>query len=119
MPAAARPGAGDRQRDAGAAPVELLGVDHLHLAVGVGGRALDGLEALKPCLRASLMTSQGVLSSSSCLRAAGRITSRAKVRQRVLELLLLLVQCEIHASSFVDACRATLIDWSVSQSREV
>ena len=38
----------------------------------------------KPCLRASLITSQGMLSSSSCLRAAGRITSRAKVRQRSL-----------------------------------
>ena len=37
-------GAGDRQRGAGAAPVELLGGDHLHLALGVGGRALDRLE---------------------------------------------------------------------------
>ena len=34
----------------------------------------------KPCLRASLMTSQGVLSSRSCLAAAGRITSRANFR---------------------------------------
>ena len=34
----------------------------------------------KPCLRASLMTSQGMLSSRSCLAAAGRITSRANVR---------------------------------------
>src|SRR5690348_173527 len=38
----------------------------------------------KPCLRASLIASQGVLSSSSCLRATGRITSRANLRQRAL-----------------------------------
>ena len=38
----------------------------------------------KPCLRASLMTSQGMLSSSSCLRAAGRITSRANFLARSL-----------------------------------
>ena len=36
---------------------------------------------LQALLRASLMTSQGMLSSASCLAAAGRITSRAKFRQ--------------------------------------
>ena len=43
------PGAGDRQGDAGAAPVQLLGRDDLHLAVGIGGAALHvtrGCEAL-------------------------------------------------------------------------
>ena len=38
----------------------------------------------KPCLRASLIASQGMLSSSSCLRATGRITSRANFRHRAL-----------------------------------
>ena len=42
-------GAGDRQSDAGAAPVELLGVDHLHLALAVAADALHLLEAPKPC----------------------------------------------------------------------
>ena len=38
----------------------------------------------RPHLRASFMTSQGWLSSASCLGAAGRITSVAKRRHRSL-----------------------------------
>ena len=44
------PGAGDRQGDAGAAPVELLRRDHLHLPLGVRGGALDPLEAAEALL---------------------------------------------------------------------
>src|SRR5262249_26937376 len=43
-------GAADRQGDPGAAPVELLGHDRLHLAGGVFGRALDALEATEALL---------------------------------------------------------------------
>ena len=70
----------------------------------------------KPCLRASLITSQGMLSSSSCLRAAGRITSRAKVRQRSL------YSCcsSFSAKSIGSFCSAVgPIDWSVNQSLEL
>src|SRR4051812_16009458 len=65
----------------------------------------------KPCRRASSIASQGVLSSSSCLRATGRITSRANLRQRALNS-----SCSSFSakSILVPLCRCP-IDWSVSQ----
>jgi hypothetical protein len=47
MPAAARPEALIASAIP-AAPVELFGHDHLHLATLVGGRALDPLEPTEP-----------------------------------------------------------------------
>src|SRR3954447_5494385 len=70
----------------------------------------------KPCLRASLITSQGVLSSSSCLRAAGLITSRAKVRQRSLYSSCSSLSAKSMGPFWVGGVVAQLIDWSVNQS---
>ena len=62
-------GALDGERDAGAAPVELLGVDHAELPVRVGCPCAGCARCpCRPHSRASLMTSQGVLSSRSCWR---------------------------------------------------
>ena len=51
----------------------------------------------KPCLRASLMTSQGMLSSSSCLRRrrADHLAGEGPAALLVLELLV--VECEVHS----------------------
>ena len=62
-------GARDRERDPGAAPVQLLGVDH----ADTGRRGREPIRCrcsspCRPCSRASLITSQGVDSSASCLR---------------------------------------------------
>src|SRR4051794_5630172 len=65
----------------------------------------------KPCRRASLIASQGMLSSSSCLRATGRITSRANWRQRALNS-----SCSSFSakSMLVPLCRARLTGQSAS-----
>ena len=47
MPAAASAGGGDRERDAGAAPVQLLGVDDAEQAVGVLAHACDVVEPVE------------------------------------------------------------------------
>ena len=115
MPAAARPGAGDRQRGAGAAPVELLGRDHLHLALGVGGRALDRLEAAEALLARLLddLPGDALLFVVLARRRADHLAGEGPAAVLVLQLLL--VQCEIHSVSLVVA-RRQLIDWSVNQS---
>ena len=53
----------------------------------------------KPCLRASLMTSQGMLSSSSCLRRRRADHLAGEGPAALLVLLLLLVECEIQFRS--------------------
>ena len=94
-------GAGDRQGDAGAAPVELFGGDHLHLAVGVGGRALDRLEALEALLARLLdhLPGSALLFVVLARRRADHVAGEGPAA--VLELLLLLVQCEIHSIPLV------------------
>ena len=76
-----------------------------------------------PHFRASLMTSQGVLSSSSCFRATGRMTSRENFRTWSLCSLCSSVSAKsmrlslaFPAPSPSGARRRILIDWSVSQS---
>ena len=69
----------------------------------------------RPHLRASLITSQGVLSSSSCLRATGRMTSRANLRTWSLCSRCSSVRAK-SISSCLLAMEPRLIDWSVSQS---
>ena len=97
-------GAGDRQRDAGAAPVELFGGDHLHLALGVGGRALDRLEAAEALLARLLDHLPGDALLFVVL-ARGRADHLAgEVPAPLLELLLLVVQCEIHLVPLVARC---------------
>ena len=91
-------GAGDRQGNAGAAPVELFGRDHLHLAVGVGGRALDRLEALKALLARLLDHLPGNALLFVVLARRGADHVAGKGPGAVFVVLLFIVQCEIHPS---------------------
>ncbi len=115
MPAAARPGAGDRQRGAGAAPVELFGRDHLHLALGVGGRALHALESPEALPARLFDDLPGGALLASCLRGGGADHLAGERPALLLVRELLVVQCEIHW--FLP--RRGPIDWSVSQSPEL
>ena len=74
-------GGGDGERDAGAAPVQLLGVDHAEQAVGVGAHLLDVLEAVQVPLAGGLdgLPGHGLL--AVVLGGDGRMTSAAKRRQ--------------------------------------
>ncbi len=105
-------GAGDRQRGAGAAPVELFGGDHLHLALGVRGRALDPLEAAEALLARLLddLPGNALLAVVLGCSRADHLAGERPAFLLVLELLV--VKCEIH---WVPPGRG-LIDWSVSQS---
>ncbi len=112
-------GAGDRQGDAGAAPVELFGRDHLHLALGVAGRALDALEAAEALLARLLDHLPGDALLFVVLAGGGPDHLAGEGPAALLELLLLLVQCEIHwVPSWYAPLAVRLIDWSVNQSQE-
>ncbi len=91
-------GAGDRQGDAGAAPVELFGRDHLQLALGVSGRALDALEAAEALLARLLDHIPGDALLFVVLAGRGPDHLAGEGPAAVLELLLLVVECEIHGS---------------------
>ena len=91
-------GAGDRQGDAGAAPVELLGRDHLHLALLVGGGALDALEAAEALLARLLDHLPGDALLFVVLAGGGPDHLAGEGPAALLVLLLLVVQCEIHGS---------------------
>ena len=91
-----QPGAGDRERDAGAAPVQLLGRDHRHLAVGVAADALHVLEALKPLLARLLDDLPGDALLCVVLAAPPGGSPRGRTSgSGLLELELLVVKCEV------------------------
>ena len=54
MPGRGERGGGDGERDAGAAPVELLGVDHGQQAVGVAAHAHEVVDAVEAPLAGGL-----------------------------------------------------------------
>jgi hypothetical protein len=113
-PGGGEAGSGDRQGDARATPMELLSRDHLHLAVGVRGGALDRLEALEslPARLFDHIPGRALLFVVLARRGPDHVARESP--GAVFELLLLLVQCEIHV---IPSSRALpLIDWSVNQS---
>src|SRR5262249_13087744 len=111
------PGARDRQRGPGAAPVELFGRDHLHLALGVGGRALDRLERPEalPAGLADDLPGDALILDVLASRRPDHVAGEAPAT--LLELQLLLVQFEIHRSPTRSA--RVLIDWSVNDPKRL
>ena len=91
-------GAGDRQRGAGAAPVELFGGDHLHLALRVGGVALDRLQGAEALLASLLDDLPGSALLFVVLARGGTDHVAGEGPDTIFVLLLLVVQCEIHPS---------------------
>jgi hypothetical protein len=84
--------------------VELLGRDHRHLPLGVGSRALDPLEAAEALLARLLDHLPGSALLFVVLARRGTDHLAGEGPAALLELLLLLVQCEIHA---IPSCSAT------------
>ena len=98
MPGRGEAGAGDRQGGAGAAPVELLGRDHLHLALCVGGGALDALEAAEALLAGLFDHLPGGALLFVVLAGGGPDHLAGEGPAALLVLQLLVVECEIHGS---------------------
>jgi hypothetical protein len=98
--------AGDRQGDAGAAPVELFGRDHLHLPLAVGGRALDRLERAEALLARLLdhLPGNALLFVVLARRRADHVAGEGPAT--VLVLLLLLVERKFHSIPLVAATRS-------------
>src|SRR4029077_14625625 len=100
-------GAADRQGDPGAAPVELFGGDHLHLALRIRGVALDRLEAAEALLPRLFDRLPGdallfvVLARDRPDHLAGELPAPR------FELLLVLVKCETHPLPLSAAYRLT------------
>ena len=114
MPAAASAGAGDRERDAGAAPVHLLGVDHAEHALGVAAEPLQLRDAVQAPL-ARLLDRRPTARdcSRSCLAATGRMTSRANLRQYCWNSCCSSLSLKSTLRAFRDACRR--VDCPVNQ----
>jgi len=90
-------GTGNRQGNAGAAPVELFGRDHLQLALWIAGGALDALEAAEALLTRLFDHIPGDALLFVVLAGRGPDHLAGEGPAALLELLLLLVQCEIHS----------------------
>src|SRR5215210_6227158 len=93
-------GRGDRQRDAGAAPMELLRVDHGLQAVRVLAHPLDVLDAVKPpgASLANHLPRRALVRVVLERRRADHLAREPAAV--VTELLLLAIQCEVHAAPF-------------------
>ena len=89
-------GAADRERDAGAAPVHLLGVDQAELAVGVGARVLHRLEPAE-ALAAGLLHDLPGNALVGVVDRGGRTDHVAcELPTALLEGELLVVEGEVH-----------------------
>ena len=87
----------DRQGDAGAAPVHLLGGDDAELAVGVGAGALQVVEAVQAPLARLLDGIPGRALLAVVLVRDGADHLAREPPDVVLELPVLIIQREIHA----------------------
>ena len=95
-PGGGQAGARDRQRQTGAAPVQLLGVDHRHLAVGVGSHALQVLDALQAPIAGLLDDLPRNAFVTVVLGRCGPHDLLCEATAVRLEFQLLLIQCEVH-----------------------
>jgi hypothetical protein len=99
--------------------VELLGRDHLHLALPVAGGALDRLERAEALAARLLDHLPGDALLFVVLAGGGPDHLAGEGPAALLELQLLVGQCEIHAV-LSGSCGGVgrLIDWSVNRHLE-
>ena len=101
MPGRGEARALDREGDAGAAPVELLGGDHAELPVGVAAHALHVIEAVEapPARLLDHLPRSALVPVVLGRRRTNHLAG--ELAAAVLELTLLISQSEIHASTYL------------------